>query len=382
MSCSFQPWASLVIEDDTGKSTVPGASTGALVVSIIRIGCLGLLAYWSLVLVTTFLTIIIWRIILAVALYPVFDWLVAKFRGRRKLAAVVITLFSLLVILGPATWLGLSLAVNLSSLVAQFGDGSIVIPPPPEAVQGWPLIGEKVYEMWYLASTNLKALLVQAGPQLKPLGSSLLGAAGSAGLNLIKFITATVISGFLFIPGPALVHSIKDVSRLIATDRGEEFVDLAGASIRNVSRGVIGISVLQALLAGIGLMVAGIPAAGLVSFLVLLLGIIQIGPSIILLPLIIWSWFAMETTSALIFTVYMLPVNLLDNVLRPLVMAQGLNTPMLVIFIGVVGGTLAHGMIGLFIGPIVLAIAWQLLIAWMHEGTTQLEAAASAAKLE
>ena len=168
----------------------------------------------------------------------------------------------------------------------------------------------------------------------------------------------------LLIPGPSLVQSVKNVLGHVAERRGEEFVDLTGATIRNISRGVIGVAMLQALLAGIGLLFAGVPAAGLFSFLVLVLGIIQIGPSIILIPLIVWSWFTMETTVAVLFTLYMVPVNLLDNVLRPLVMGKGLRTPMPVILIGVIGGTLVHGLIGLFVGPIVLSIAWQLLVVW------------------
>jgi predicted PurR-regulated permease PerM len=221
-----------------------------------------------------------------------------------------------------------------------------------------------MYEIWRLASTNLRELLIHAGPQLKPLGSSLLNAAGNLGINLLKFIVAAGISGFLLIPGPLLGRSIKNVVCHIAGRRGDEFVDLAGATIRNVSRGIIGIAILQALLAGIGLLFAGVPAAGLFSFLVLLLGIIQIGPSIVLIPLIIWSWFTIDTKMAVLFTLYMVPVNLLDNVLRPLVMAKGLGVPMPVILIGVVGGMLVHGVIGLFVGPIVLSIAWQLLVVW------------------
>lgn len=340
--------------------------TKALVISVIRIGALGLLAYWCLVLVEPFLTIVAWSIVFAVALYPVFVWTVARLGGHRGLAAAAITIVSLLVILGPATWLGLSLIATLRFLIDRFGDGSIAVPPPADAVKSWPLIGEKVYATWYLASTNLKALLLDVAPQLKSLGGNLLGAAGSTSLNILKFVTAIVVSGFLFIPGPALARSAKKLLHSIAAKRGEEFIDLAGATIRNVSRGIIGVSVLQTLLVGIGLMVAGVPAAGLLSFLVLLLGIVQF-PSLILAPLVIWSWMAMETTSALLFTAYMVPVSLLDNVLRPLVMAQGLNVPLPVIVIGVIGGTLAHGVIGLFVGPIVLSVAWQLLVFWIDE---------------
>ena len=314
-----------------------------------------------MILIRPFLTIIVWSIIIAVALYPIFDWLSAKLYGHRALAAIAITILSLLVMLGPATWLALSLAETVWILLARLGDGTLTFPPPSEAVKAWPLIGEKIYESWLLASTNLRALVIEAAPHLKPLGSSLLNAAGSMGINLLKFIIAVVISGFLLVPGPSLIHSIKNVLGRVAAARGEEFVDLAGATIRNVSRGIIGIAILQALLAGIGLLFAGVPAAGLFSFLVLVLGIFQIGPSVILLPLVIWSWFAMDTAMAVLFTLYIVPVNLLDNILRPLV-AKGLSTPMPVILIGVLGGTLVHGMIGLFVGPIVLSIAWQLLV--------------------
>ena len=356
-------------EDD--RSPKLSASNEELMVFVIRVVCLGLLGYWSLILLQPFLTIIVWSIIISVALYPIFDWLSAKLYGHRALAAVAITVFTLFVMLGPVTWLALSLAETIRTLFAQFGDGSLVIPPPSGAVKAWPLIGEKIYEAWLLASTNLRALIIEVAPHFKPLGTSLLIAAGSVGTNLLKFIVALVISGFLFIPGPSLVHSVKNIFGRVAAERGEEFVDLAGATIRNISRGIIGIAILQALLAGIGLLFAGVPAAGLFSFLVLLLGVIQIGPSVILVPLIVWSWFAMDTTTAILFTLYMVPVNLLDNILRPLV-AKGLKTPMLVILIGVLGGTLVHGIMGLFVGPIVLSIAWQLLAVWTQDAPKRL----------
>ena len=351
-------------EDD--RSLKLSASSDDLVLLTIRLVCLGLLGYWSLILIRPFLTIILWSIIIAVALYPIFDWLSGKLYGHRALTAVAISVLGLLVMVGPATWLALSLAESVRILIDRVGDGSLTFPPPSEAVKTWPLIGEKIYEGWLLASTNLRGLVIEAAPHLKPLGSSLLNAAGSIGINLLKFIIAVMISGFLLIPGPSLIHSIKNVLGRIAGTRGEEFVDLAGATIRNVSRGIIGIAILQALLAGIGLLFAGVPAAGLFSFLVLVLGIIQIGPSVVLLPLIIWSWFAMDTTMAALFTLYMVPVNLLDNILRPLV-AKGLSTPMPVILIGVLGGTLVHGVIGLFVGPIVLSIAWQLIVVWTRD---------------
>jgi predicted PurR-regulated permease PerM len=157
------------------------------------------------------------------------------------------------------------------------------------------------------------------------------------------------------------------LSARLALRRGEEFVSLAGATIRTVSRGVVGISALQALLTGIGLAVAHVPGTSLLTSAVLILGIIQIGAGIILIPLIIWAWFTMEPAAAILFTIYMVPVGLIDNILRPFVMGRGLKTPMLVILVGVIGGTIAYGITGVFLGPILLAVIWELLAAWIKE---------------
>ncbi len=353
--------------EDQARSASFQTSDEAFIVLAIRLVCLGLIAYWAFILIRPFLTILIWSAIIAVALYPTFEWLSAKIFGHRALAAAVITLCSLVIMLGPATWLGISLADSAQILSTRLSDGTIAIPPPPETVKAWPVVGTYAYETWQLASTNLREMVVQAGPKLKPLGAGVLAAAGTVSVNLLKFVLAIIISGFLLIPGPRLVHSCKNLFQHISAKRGEMFVDIAGATIRNISRGVIGVAIVQALLVGIGLLFAGIPGAGLISFAVLLLGIIQIGPAIILIPVIIWSWFIMDSGMAALFSIYMILVGLLDNVLRPLVMAKGLSTPMPVILVGVFGGTLAHGMIGLFVGPIVLSIAWQLLALWFGD---------------
>ena len=339
----------------------------------IRLGALGLLLYLSFVLVRPFVSIVIWSVVLTVALYPMYDWMVGQLGGRRRLAAVLLTGLSLLIVIGPATWLALGLIDSLRTLSERLDLSALAPPPPPDTVKSWPLVGDAIYQFWDLASTNLQAALARVAPQLKPLGSTMLQIAADAGTGAIKFFIAIVVAGFLFSPAPALVDSIIKFSRRLASERGEEFVRLAGATIRAVSRGVIGISALQAFLAGLGLMAAGIPGASLITTAVLVLGIIQIGPSIILIPVIIWSWTAMETTSALLFTAYMIPVNLLDNILRPIVMGRGLNTPMIVILIGVIGGTISYGISGLFLGPIVLAVIWELSVAWIREPRERLD---------
>jgi predicted PurR-regulated permease PerM len=333
----------------------------------IRFGVLALLLYLSLNLVRPFLTIAIWSIVLTVALYPFYESVVKLVGGRRRLASVLLTLLSLLVVIGPATWLVLGLIDSIKTLSEHVDLSAVTLPPPPEAVKSWPLIGEQIYQSWSLASGNLQATLVKIAPHLKPIGTGLVKIAAGAGTGSIKLLIAIVIAGFLYTPAPSLAEAVRKFARRLSFDRGDEFVQLAGATIRAVSRGVIGISALQALLAGVGLIVAGIPGASLITSAVLILGIIQLGPSIVLIPVIIWSWTAMDTTAALLFTAYMIPVNLIDNALRPLVMGRGLGTPTVVILIGVIGGTISYGITGLFLGPIVLAVIWELLSAWIGE---------------
>lgn len=333
----------------------------------IRLGALALLLYWSFLLVQPFISIVIWSAVLTVALYPIFEWISFRLGGRRRLAATLTTILSLLVIIGPATWLALGLIDSFRAISDQLDLSILRIPPPANSVKEWPLIGEPIYQFWELASTNFSAALAKIVPQLKPLGGRLLRVGADTGLGTIKFLVSIVIAGFLFLPAPAIVGAVKRLARRLNPARGEEFADQAAATIRAVSRGVIGISVLQALLAGIGLMAAGIPQASLITFAVLVFGILQIGPSVVLIPVIIWSWTLLDSTTALLFTGYMVPVNLLDNILRPIVMGRGLKTPMLVILIGVIGGTLAYGITGLFLGPIILAVIWELLVAWIRE---------------
>lgn len=353
--------------DEQRTYSAPDRFTGPFVETAIRLGVLGLLLYWSLILVRPFISIVIWSVVLTVALYPLYDWIAILLGGRRRLAAFLITILTLLVVIGPAMWLALGLIDSLRLISEQFDLSTLAIPPPSDSVRAWPLIGEPIYQFWELASTNFQAALVKILPQLKPLGSNLLRIGADTGIGIVKFLASIVVAGFLFSPGPTLADAVKKFSYRLNQERGEEFVTQAGATIRAVSRGVIGISVLQALLAGIGLIAAGIPQASLIAFGVMVLGIIQVGPTIIIAPIIVWSWTFMETSSALLFTAYMIPVNLIDNVLRPVVMGRGLKTPMLVILIGVIGGTLAYGITGLFLGPIVLAVIWELLIAWVKE---------------
>ena len=341
---------------------------------VIRLGLLALLLFWAFLIIRPFVPILTWSIVLAVALYPVFMLLSRLLGGRPKLAATIITIINLGIVIGPATWLGLNAVDGLKEFAGNLSAGNLAVPSPPETVKTWPLIGPQLYERWDQASNNIRAALREVAPHLKPVAAALFALAGSVGVGTLKFLLSVALAGVLFPYASQLVAGGRSFLSRIVPEQSEHFLELAGATIRAVSQGVIGVAIIQALLAGIGFKLAGIPSAGLLAFAVLLLTIVQIGGAVVMFPVIIWIWFDKEFTTALLLTLFLGIVGVLDNVLKPLVMGRGLTTPTLVIFVGVIGGTLVHGLVGLFIGPIILSLAWELTVAWIRADHTSASA--------
>lgn len=337
-----------------------------LIQLVIRLGLLALLIVWTLVLLRPFATILAWAVVIAVAFNPIFVMLAQALGGRPKLAAAILTAINFAILIGPAAWLGVGAVEGIKDLAGQLSIGEVKIPSPPVAIKTWPLIGSQLYEFWDQASSNFRSVLRQIAPYLKPFAGTLLGFAGDAGVGAIKFLLSVAVAGLMLPYGQQLMAAGRGFLSRIVPEQSEHFLDLAGATIRSVSQGVIGIAVIQALLAGVGFKLAEIPVAGLLAFIVMLLSIVQIGAAIVMLPVIIWIWTAKDPTTAVLLTLFLGVVSILDNVLKPLVMGRGLSTPALVILIGVIGGALAHGLVGLFIGPIILSVAWELAVAWIR----------------
>jgi len=334
----------------------------------IRLALVALVVYWSFLLLRPFIAILIWAAILSVALYPFYIWLKRVLGGRSTLASFLLTILALVVLLGPISALGAALVENLSSIAIGVSEGTVKLPPPPPYVAEWPIIGEKLSAFWQTASQELGETLASIEPQLKEAALKLLGLVGNIGLGVLQFTVAIFISGFAYSRAAGIQDSLKTFADRAAPQMGAAFVDLASGTVRSVARGVVGISLIQSILFGVGALVAGIPLAGLWTFVAMILAIIQVGPGLVIVPVIIYAWSSMETVSAVIFTAYMVPVMLLDNVLKPIVMGRGLPVPMLVIFIGVIGGTMTHGLIGLFVGPIILSLGYELGRAWIQVG--------------
>lgn len=349
-------------------------STDDVVQFVIRLGLLALLILWTFLIIKPFVPILTWSAVLAVAFYPVFNRLAKRLGGRPRTAATILTLVMLGIVIGPAAWLGLSAVEGIKDIASQISTGDLALQAAPEQIKGWPLIGPQLYDLWNLAYTNVRAVMREVTPYLKPLAGMMLSFAGSAGVGTLEFLLSVLVAGFLFPHGPQLVDAVRGFLIRVVPEQSEHFLELAGATIRAVSQGVIGVAIIQSLLAGVGFKLAAIPSAGLLAVIVLLLSIVQLGAALVLIPVIIWIWMDKDVTTALLLTVFLVVVGLLDNILKPLVMGRGLTTPTLVILIGVIGGTLAHGILGLFIGPIILSVAWELAAAWIR---TDREAPAS-----
>jgi predicted PurR-regulated permease PerM len=331
---------------------------------VIRLILLGLFAYLSLALIRPFLPIVAWAVILSVALAPVHGWLSRRLGGRRQVAAFLLTLVMLAVVIGPVAALARSLVETVYGVVARAGEGSLRFPELPARLGALPLVGERIQEFWRLASTGFEGVFVRYREILAPFGARLLALLSTISFDLLRFVLSIVVAGLLLVPGPNLAKWGRLIASRVVAPRGEQFVDLATMTIRNVSRGVVGVALLQAILIGVVLQAAGLPSAGLLAFIILVLCILQIGPALVVLPVLVWAWFAMTTGHALLLTVLLVPLTLMDNVLKPMLMGRGLKTPALVILLGVIGGTLTFGLVGLFLGPVVLAVFYDLVVSW------------------
>jgi predicted PurR-regulated permease PerM len=333
----------------------------------IRIGVLLLIFIWSLQIIRPFVQIVLWSIILAVAIYPLYTGLAKRLGGRGKTAAVLVTLVALAVLLVPS-WKFFGATVEEARNVADKAEaGTLQVPPPPDGVKEWPLIGDRTYEVWNGASRNLEATVERLKPELAAAGKWGLSAlAGLAG-TVLQFFVSILIAGVLLSTGEkGREFSVKFATRL-AGPQGEDFVRLTVATIRSVFQGVLGIAVIQAALSAIGLLLIGVPGAMVWALLIMILAVMQLPPILVLGPVMVWAFATQSTTAAVIFLIYGMFVAVSDSFLKPLLLGRGVDVPMLVILLGAIGGMIMSGIIGLFVGAIVLAVAYQLMMAWLEQ---------------
>ncbi|HMD22091.1 MAG TPA: AI-2E family transporter [Alloacidobacterium sp.] len=331
----------------------------------IHVGLLVLLTTACLFIVRPFLPLVTWGIVIAIASYPAYRKLRGALGGRGKLAAVLCTLFFLAALIVPVALLAETMIEGARSLGTHVKDGTLSIPAPPASVRTWPLIGAPLDRVWNMAYTNLTGLLKSLAPQLREFVPRLLHTSAGIGITVIQFVLAILVAGAMLANASGCAAITHALANRLFGERGPEFEQLAGSTIRSVTNGIIGVAVIQAIFAGIGFLVAGLPGAGLWTLAFLIGAILQIG-GLVILPAIIYMFAIASTTKAVLFLVWCLVVLLLEHVLKPLLLGRGVAVPIVVVFLGAIGGFLAIGIIGLFVGAIVLSVGYKLFLAWIE----------------
>jgi len=334
----------------------------------IHIGLVILLAATCIFILRPFIPVLAWGIIVTIAVYPRYQQLQLVLRGRRVLAAVLITLILLAFLIGPVVLLSGTLIGGIQNLVAHFKDGTPIIPPPPAGVETWPLVGIPLKNAWSLASTNITTALMSFAPQIKAIVPSLLSASAGIGLTVLQFALSIIVAGALLANSRGAAGAAHSLANRIFGDNGPEFEEVVGSTIRSVTIGILGVALIQSVLAALGFVVAGLPGAGLWAVVFLVAALLQVG-TVVLIPAVIYVFATASVTKAVIFMVWCLIVALVDNTLKPLLLGRGVAVPIAVVFLGAIGGFVAMGLVGLFVGAIVLSVGYKLFLAWINEGS-------------
>jgi predicted PurR-regulated permease PerM len=332
----------------------------------IHIGLFALLAVACLLILSPFIALIVWGLIIAISGYPGFSRLQKLVGGRAGLASVLFSLLLLAVVVVPIVLLAETLADGFRTLAVRLHDGTLTIPPPPPKIANWPILGKELDDLWGLASNNLSAALQRLAPQLKLAANGLFSAAATVGFGVLQFFASILVAGVFLAYSSGSARVSRSFAIRLFGSKGAEFEALAVATIRSVTTGILGVALAQSLLAGIGFLVVGLPGAGLWAFLFMIAAVLQVG-ALVLIPVVIYVFATATTAKAVAFLIWCIFVALLDNVLKPLLLGRGVPVPIIVVFLGAIGGFLAIGIIGLFIGPIVLSVGYKLFLAWLDQ---------------
>lgn len=355
---------------DTAASTDDRAFQRNMMSSFIQITALVILVSYCLLIIGPFAGIVVWGIILAVALFPLHTKLSGILGGREKWSATLIVIIGLLIVLGPGWMVATSSLGTARHVVVDVREGAFTIPAPSESVQGWPLIGERLYAVWSKGADGLRTFAAQHEDQVRDAAEWFLRTAASLIMGLLHFVASIVVAGACLMYGKSGYELALSVGDRVSPQRGEHLAKLSIATIRSVTVGVLGVAAIQAALAGIGFAMIGVPAAGLLTVLILVSAIVQIPALLVMAPVAVWVFSFADPVPATIFAVYAAVVGLSDNVLKPLLLGRGVDLPAMVVLLGAIGGMVQFGVIGLFIGAVVLGLGYRIIADWIWSGET------------
>lgn len=331
----------------------------------IQLLALSILIIWCYRIIEPFITLLIWGTVIAIALYPTHKALSKRLGNREYWSAGIISLTLIAIIVVPAAWLLFSTVKEVKVLADMYQSGQFVIQQPSADIKEWPVIGNTIYNIWLKASTNLNELVIEYSDMLKEVAFAVFGLLANTGKAVFLFFGSIVISGALLAFSNPVAQLIRSVFVKLIGQQGEEYTTIAATTVRSVAKGVLGVSLIQSILAGIGMVVADIPFAGLWIVICVILSIVQIGVFPVSIGVMIYIWTTGNTTAAILLTIWMLFVGVSDNILKPFLLGKGTKVPMLIVFIGSIGGFIFSGFIGLFTGAIVLSLGYKLFNAWL-----------------
>jgi len=336
--------------------------------SAIQIALIALLSLWCFKVAQPFIGPILWAGIIAIGVYPIYLWLLNKTGLRAGWTAAIITLSLLIILITPTILISGALIDNAQSLSELIKKDELTIPAPSEDVAEWPLIGEKIHAIWTQAAQDPKAVFGRYSSEIKDLTKWFISIAASASLNILIFIFSIIIAGVFLTSAKGVKETFIAIFNRVAGERGSELTELSLATVNSVVTGILGIALIQTLLAGMGFLVMGIPAAGVLAFICLVMAIVQIDILLVLIPLSIYVFSEPNTGTgaAVVFLVWNIGVGLLNNVLKPILLAKGVNAPMAIVFIGAIGGMILSGIIGLFVGAVFMVLGYTFFMVWLQ----------------
>ena len=335
---------------------------------LIRAGVVGVLAVLCYVVFAPFLTLMAWAVILAVTLYPLHRWLAGKLGGKQGLAATIVVGGGIVLIVAPTALLMDSFGSSVHGLVGAVQQNTLEVPAPREGIRQWPIVGQKIYDFWSRAHTDLPGLVESMQPKIGELARKALGVVANIGLGVLQFLASFVVAGIVMAYGEAGTRSSRAIfERIVGGGRGEPFARLSTATIRAVAQGVIGIAFVQAILVGLALLVAHVPWAGVLAAITLVLSVAQVPALIVIIPAIVYIWSSGDygNGAAIAYSVMLLLAGMADNVLKPLMLGRGVDAPMPVILLGALGGMATGGILGMFVGATLLALGYQIFMGWV-----------------
>jgi predicted PurR-regulated permease PerM len=347
--------------------TTPGQDIARNTLAVLAIGALILTSLW---IMRPFLPALIWATMIVVSTWPLMLECQARLWGRRSLAVVLVTAALLLVFVIPFS-LAVGTIVDNAEQITEWAKSLATtnLPPLPEWVSKIPIVGGRITAAWNeFVARGAQGMGARIAPYTRELLMWLLGKLGGFGVVFLHFLLTVVIAAIMYAKGEVAVEGLRRFAWRLADSRGENAIRLAGQAIRGVALGVVVTAVIQSLLAGVGLLIVGTPFAAILTAIAFMLCIAQLGPVLVLAPVVIHTYWAGDATRGTFLLVWTIFVGALDNFLRPFLIRRGADLPLLLIFAGVIGGLLAFGLVGIFVGPVVLAVAYTLLDDWTRSG--------------